>query len=339
MSKLLSFVQKYSEYALKYPGLISDSITLMSPQANQASSCVPHVIFSGLVHGDEVGTLPAFLRIIESFEKKKLSFSGKVSFVVGNKEAALQGKRFVEQDLNRSFAVTSAQENTLEGKRAKDIVTFVQDCSLLVDFHQTIQPTLYPFYTFAFHWESYLWAQSLGGTNKLLTRNPQNKFSSTGLCFDEYVRSQLNRPALTLELGQRGFHAQSEDLAFTTIKKAIEIAEDVFFHKKNIEKIAQKNPFLEFYESYISYPFSHPQMKLLQDFSNFQKILAGEVFAQDEKQQPIAAPLNSYAFFPKLPLRDSQGNALGVLPGELIILARKQDHQSCDYLKEVERIL
>ena len=61
------------------------------------------MVFQAITHGDEVGPLPALLDVMSALQNGQLTFGGQVRFVLGNPEAALQGTRFVEQDLNRVF--------------------------------------------------------------------------------------------------------------------------------------------------------------------------------------------------------------------------------------------
>ena len=65
-----------------------------------------HVVFGCMVHGNEYGSLPAAVRLVEALNDGGLKFGGKVSVFIGNPEAALEDARYLEADLNRVFLDT-----------------------------------------------------------------------------------------------------------------------------------------------------------------------------------------------------------------------------------------
>ena len=58
-----------------------------------------HLVFGSLVHGDEVGSLPAVVAVAEALLAGTLRHAGKVTLFLGNPEAALAGQRFLEADM------------------------------------------------------------------------------------------------------------------------------------------------------------------------------------------------------------------------------------------------
>ena len=59
----------------------------------------PEFTVMGSVHGDE----PAGKEAIERFLSEEREFHKPAQFVIGNEKALLEGQRFLESDLNRSF--------------------------------------------------------------------------------------------------------------------------------------------------------------------------------------------------------------------------------------------
>ena len=55
-----------------------------------------HIVFGLMVHGNEFGSLPGALKVIEALHEKSLHFGGKVTFFVGNPEAGLANQRFLK---------------------------------------------------------------------------------------------------------------------------------------------------------------------------------------------------------------------------------------------------
>ncbi len=62
-----------------------------------------HVVFGAMVHGNEFGSLPAVVRLVECLKNGDIRFGGRVTIFLGNPEAARENKRFLEADLNRVF--------------------------------------------------------------------------------------------------------------------------------------------------------------------------------------------------------------------------------------------
>ena len=54
-----------------------------------------HVLFGGITHGNEVGSLPALIELAEKLLIGDIVLGGTVSIVLGNVEACLEGERFI----------------------------------------------------------------------------------------------------------------------------------------------------------------------------------------------------------------------------------------------------
>ena len=102
-----------------------------------------HVVFGCMVHGNEYGSLPAAIRLIEALSTGTLQFGGQVSLFIGNPEAALENKRYLEADLNRVFLNT--RQTRHEDRRAQALMPILNTADVFIDFHQTILETAQPF--------------------------------------------------------------------------------------------------------------------------------------------------------------------------------------------------
>ena len=58
---------------------------------------------SGIIHGNEVGSLPTLIQLIEDLETGATYHGGKINVTLGNPEASKLNRRFVDADLNRLF--------------------------------------------------------------------------------------------------------------------------------------------------------------------------------------------------------------------------------------------
>ncbi len=144
-----------------------------------------HLVFGAMIHGNEFGSLPAVVQLVEQLRSGDLRFGGRVTVFIGNPEAARQNMRFIESDLNRVFIETDGK--THEHERARTLMPILDTADVFVDFHQTILETQQPFYIFPWHVPGWHWAQALQSANVWVTRDPKLTFSANSRCSDEYV--------------------------------------------------------------------------------------------------------------------------------------------------------
>jgi len=88
------------------------------------------ILIIGGMHGNE----PLGIAIVESLSAQPMK---NVAGVIANPEAVQQNKRFTTNDLNRSFP---GNEESYEGKRAKELLLLCQNYDLVFDFHNTHCP-------------------------------------------------------------------------------------------------------------------------------------------------------------------------------------------------------
>jgi succinylglutamate desuccinylase len=156
---------------------------------------------SAIIHGNEVGGLAALNEIMRSLVHGTLQITRPLAVFLGNPQAALLGKRYIEKDLNRSFA--SAGENLHEENRAKILEGILSDCELYLDVHQVTEKSETPFFIYPFSKVGYWLSRSIAPNIPIVTRIGKS-FSKEGMCSDEYVNSRGGR-GITVELGQNGF--------------------------------------------------------------------------------------------------------------------------------------
>ena len=150
----------------------------------------PHVVFGIMVHGDETGALPAAIQFAHELTSGAQPYVGRVSLFIGNPAAGLAGRRFLEADLNRVFIDTDA--DSIEHRRSRQLRRILDTADLFVDFHQTIEHTVSPFYIFPWSPQGEAWVRALGAAPRWVTRAPGQSFSA-GTCCAAKVRSTLPR--------------------------------------------------------------------------------------------------------------------------------------------------
>jgi succinylglutamate desuccinylase len=104
------------------------------------------------VHGDETAPIDMLALLLERLAQSPQALAVDLMVVVGNLEAIVQGKRFVDADLNRMFRADRGDlANAVEALRADAIMhavgAFFSEPSWRkwhLDLHTAIRPSLYP---------------------------------------------------------------------------------------------------------------------------------------------------------------------------------------------------
>jgi len=272
-----------------------------------------HLVFGSMIHGDEVGSLPAVVEALELLAQDRLGFSGRITFFVGNPEAGLQRQRFLEQDLNRMFM--QREEDAHEVRRARQLMPILDTADLFVDFHQTILATRKPFYICPWHRPGWLWARALAGAEHWVTRPPYQSFASGLVCADEYVRVQ-GKAGLTLELGEQGFFPDAAARALRTIRRALTLGDQLAEDPQALQQQAEQQPELVFLQTVHREQFTDAGMSLRAGIVNFEAVNEDELLSGPGGPE-LRAPCSGDVLFPKYPPRDAGGQALDPRPGEL----------------------
>ena len=272
-----------------------------------------------MIHGNEHGSLPAAVRLVEALNDGALRFGGKVTVFLGNPEASLADARYLEADLNRVFMDTG--ESRHEDQRAQELMPILDTADVFLDFHQTILPTARPFYIFPWHEEGWLWARAIGGSPVWVTRDPRVGFSSGTKCSDEYVTDR-GRPGMTLELSQKGFSPAAEALCFDAMVATLAAA-DAAHSGEAIATQAAAMPELEFMTAAHIEPFDDPAKMLRPGLVNFQQVRRGEAL-NAPSTPPLVAPADGVLLFPKYPDR-VDGEARAPWPREIYRLVTPLD--------------
>lgn len=280
-----------------------------------------HIVVSGMIHGDEVGSLPAIVRVCEALANGQLHYGGRLTLLIGNPEAGLADARFLEHDLNRVFTKTPPQSH--EGQRAQAILPILHDADLLLDLHQTILPTAQPFYICAFERQAWRWARALAAAKVWVTRSAAAAFSTGAMCTDELVRVR-GGAALTLELSEKGFDHGAEPLAEAAIRSALSLADQIAAGSTTLQAAADAQPELGFYQTAHREPFADATFALRPGLVNFQPVQRGQPLHADG-HPALKAPQDGALLFPKYPPRRADGAYKTPLPGEIYRIIEPMD--------------
>jgi len=267
----------------------------------------PHAVFGGIVHGVEVGPVPGLLAIAEALRDGTLTFAGRASFFLGNVEAAKRGQRLVEADLNRVFV---PEGESLEHRRARQLMPLLDAADVFVDFHQTSRPAAQPFWIGPWTQPIHDLIAPLGGAEVWTTRAPGQSFQAGTCCGDEYARAQ-GATAITLELGLNGFTELAAARAEHVVRGVL-----AGFHGERPAPLP-----LELFVDAGTIPFDDPMLALREGFENFEPVQAGQELAAPGATS-LPCPADGALLFPKYPERDASGAALDPRPITLAHIVR-----------------
>lgn len=257
-----------------------------------------HLVLGFLTHGNEFGTLPAAVRLLEALREKRLQPAGPVSIVLGNVAAACQNQRFLEEDLNRVFTFDQ-EPKSLERRRAEELRPLFDEADFFLDFHQTQTPTESAFWTFPWEGDLGSWARVIGAAPLGLTRAAGGSFSKGRCCIDEYVRSR-GRPALTAEVGEKGWDEEQAERTFVASMRLIEAYDAVKLGQQQLETLARGAEAVRWFETRDIVPARSGADALRPGLGNWTEVEEGELLSAPGCPE-LRASHSGRVLFPKYP--------------------------------------
>lgn len=251
-----------------------------------------------ITHGNELGTLPAAVRLVEEMAAETLLFDGPVSVLLGNVPAAESNVRFLEEDLNR-VCTFDQPPTSWERRRAAEIRPLLDSVDFFLDFHQTQTPTSSAFWTFPWDADLGLWARVIGAAPRGLTRPPGGAFSSGTCCLDEYVRGR-GKPALTAELGTKGWDDAQAESAYESSLRLIQAYDQVCAGRDQLQALALAQPQVSWYETRDIVAAKSASDALRPGLGNWVAVEKGELLSAESSPE-IRASHQGMILFPKYP--------------------------------------
>jgi succinylglutamate desuccinylase len=154
ITALKASIQALADSGLYSVQIWADGIWQIRPV--QAAICARFLI-SMVVHGDETGPVHLITRLLCDQRQHTTPLPVELIVVLGNLEAHALNRRYVEQDMNRLFAVAATLANTADARRAlvlrQTLESRLWEATALtlplihLDLHSTIRASLKP--TFA----------------------------------------------------------------------------------------------------------------------------------------------------------------------------------------------
>lgn len=269
---------------------------------------------STLVHGNETAGLAVLNDFLSLLDRKVINCQLPIGIIVGNFEAALENKRFLESDLNRSFGHEKSTAKTKEQKRSYDLQELLKKTAWLLDIHQTRLESKRPFFIFPYRKESLDFVEGISEQTAVVTHWGDGGFSKEGLCIDEYVNSQ-GGVGITLECGQAGF--DSWQIAYG-LKMVLQSISFVSRKENSFGKSEETRRDLYTIADTLVCP-QRGVLKLEPGLVNFQNVVKGEMLANCDGR-PILSPSDGWILFPNY---SSETSSEGSRPKELLRVLKK----------------
>lgn len=309
-----TLLEAFEHRAKLYPGPIPWCVELGPKDATYT------LVVGSAIHGNETGSIPGVIAMIDDLSEDNDNLNARYLFVLGNPDAIKAGCRFLERDLNRCFNLSDNQ--SLEGKRALELVQVLERADLFIDYHQTNQPARFPFFTFAYHEESYCWASHMNAAEHFVTRDMKIAFSSEGLCGDEWVRKK-GKAAVTLELGKAGLSHQAYRTTLSSLQRVIGFIETELDHGRTPQPITPPPEVdLQFFEVATKLPWPGDEAELKPGLENFQEVQKDEELGSIKPGVKLFSPVDGYLMFPKYPKRGADGRPLEAQGGDIVQIIR-----------------
>lgn len=245
------------------------------------------LLSTALIHGNEVVGIEGLNLTLERILARDIELKLDVGFLLCNVQAALAGVRFIDVDLNRSFLVDEIR--LPEQIRAAEIARVVERADFLIDLHQTVEPTLSPFFIFEHTPDLIRLARSFSSTLPIVTF-PPGGFSQSGKTILEMASSKSVR-AVTVEWGQMGFSAETAKLVADFIIGATEGLSSGEYLNTKVNETFQVHCLTELITN-------TPGAVLREGLVSFMDVSKGEILGQSDAGA-IVCPADGKLFFPK----------------------------------------
>lgn len=274
----------------------------------------PLVLGIGGLHGNEPSGVIALQNVFDMLTDNDIPIDGKFVGIAGNLPALHENKRFIDEDLNRTFSErrikslkTKAELNTEEHEMEYVLTVFDElsnqhDEIYFIDCHTTSSPTI-----------PYISVNDYPKSLRLARQFPL--FNVIGLeksipgCLAEYF-NRMGYNGFTIEAGKHHTMTSIENSEATIwlflVYTGLINKEDLPFYQEQLqllnERITEKNRDYRVVEHYKIRPDEDFKMK--PGYVNFQQVSKGEVLATNQRET-IRSSHNGRIL---MPLYQSQGN-------------------------------
>lgn len=272
----------------------------------------PLLFVTAGIHGNEPSGVKALQKVFEELQKSKPEIDGTIIGVAGNKEALNNNKRYIDEDLNRTWTeenIGEGKKETHEQKEMHEIIEVLQKYPekdftkrYFLDCHTTSSASL-----------PYISVQEVNDNDSWAHHFPTyiiRGFSDIVYgCIDHY----LSRTGLTGFVFEAGQHTDKvsienhEGMIWLALKEACKLdLNKISCYPECVEKFSEINaPDQKTFEILHRHGLNEgDKFKMNPGFENFQKIKKGQLLAIQNGEE-IKSAWNAFVF---MPLYQAQGN-------------------------------
>ena len=246
---------------------------------------ITDLIINCCTHGNETIGLDIVINVLKQIENHTLKTSLNIIFSLGNREAVLENKRFLEKDLNRSFSKTG-ELNFLEEKRARDLESIAKNTVAILDIHQTTSDSLTPFFVLKETPHNYNFFKALDITAWPIILYKEGSFSKDGEAYSSYAMHH-KIPFITIELGLAGPNTELE----------------LYFSKKLCELLSTNNP-MSWKNILQNQNVEKPNVTCFREYKNIEKLSNEDYLIEGLKNLSLIEKSTIYAYQNLTPLSE-----------------------------------
>ncbi|MDT0678079.1 succinylglutamate desuccinylase/aspartoacylase domain-containing protein [Autumnicola musiva] len=272
----------------------------------------PLLFVTGGIHGNEPSGVRALERVFKELEKTQPEIEGTLIGVSGNHMALNQNKRYIEEDLNRTWTeenVKSGKKDTHEKKEMFEIIELLEkypekDFSkrYFLDCHTTSSASL-----------PYVSVQEVNDNDEWAHKFPTYIIRGFSDIITGDIDHYLSRTGMTGFVFEAGQHTDirsvenHEGVIWLALKEACKLdLEKISTYPECVNRFAKKNaPTQKTFEIIHRHGLEDDDIFEMQPgYENFQKIEKGEFLAKQNGKE-LKSEWDAYIF---MPLYQSQGN-------------------------------
>ncbi|MCG9971695.1 succinylglutamate desuccinylase/aspartoacylase domain-containing protein [Christiangramia crocea] len=272
----------------------------------------PLLFVTAGIHGNEPSGVKALERVFAELEKTRPSIKGTIIGVSGNKMALNQNKRYIDEDLNRTWTkenIKSGYKDSHEKKEMFEIIDILEQYPendftkrYFLDCHTTSSPSL-PYVSVQEVNDNDAWAHKfptyiIRGFSDIITGDIDHYLSRTGMT------------GFVFEAGQHTDKTSVENhegVIWLALKEACELdLTKISTYPECVDRFAKKNaPPQKTFEIIYRHGLEDSDIFEMQPgYENFQKIEKGELLAKQNGNE-VKSEWDAHIF---MPLYQSQGN-------------------------------
>lgn len=275
-------LKKYEELLQKIKSVynvseVQEDIWSVSPRGKINENKVALV---ALTHGDEVIGLHIFIELLINLLEGRISLFGELFLILANREAYIKDQRYIESDLNRSYGKNNG--DSLESRRVQIIKSVIDKSDYIIDIHQSIEPTLTPFFILPFSNDAYDWVSSVSPNLPIVARREIKEATTLSTyCF------LINKKSVAFEVGGYGVDLYQLEFGLNTIKSFLQFA----WNKNLPIKLSNFRVLGSVYDMSFCHSYSEGVVKFERNFKNFEEIQKGQTIVYVDSK-PVYSPMS-----------------------------------------------